>query len=249
MAKKSGLGGLFFVHGFDLSGDVGSLGRISASKQTLDATSIDKSAVERLLGLADGAIEFNTFFNDVAGASHLALRTVPTTDIIAMYVQGGSVGDVAGCLVGKQNNYDHERGEDGSFSATVLVEANTTPLEWCETITSGVDTFGSSGTGSSKDDSAGTSNGIRAYLQVVDIDSGTPTVTIEESSDDGAGDAFATLLSFAAVADGSEPTAERKTATGTIERYLRLNVTGTFTNADIVVAYQRGTAADDVDLS
>lgn len=249
MAKKTGLASLFYVHGYNLSGDVGALSSIRANKGSIESTGIDKSAVERLLSLGDGMIEFNSFFNDAALASHAALKAVPTTDVIAMYVQGGAVGDQAACLVGKQNNYDHDRGQDKSLVATIQVEANASPLEWCDMLTAGEDTFASSGTGASKDDGAGTSDGIRAYLQVVDIASGTPTVTIEESSDDGAGDAFTTLLSFAAVADGGEPTAERKTATGTVERYLRLNVTGTFSNADILVAYQRGSAKDDEDLS
>ena len=30
------------------------------------------------------------------------------------------------------------------------------------------------------------------------------------------------------------------------DRYLRVTTTGTFTNADLVVAYRRGTAQDDV---
>jgi hypothetical protein len=237
---------LFFVHGFDLSGDVGSLSRIGASKSVLEVTSIDKSGVERLTKLGDGAIEFRTFFNDAAEKSHVALKAVPTTDIIAMYVQGGAVGDEAACLVGKQSNYDHERGEDGSLAATVLVEANAVPLEWCLMLTAGIDTFASSGAGASKNDGASSANGLRGYLEIVDIASGTPTVVIEDSPNNST---WTTLKAFAAVTAGNEPTAERVTVTGTVDQYLRLNLTGTFTDADIAVAYQRGSAKDDEDLS
>ena len=51
------------------------------------------------------------------------------------------------------------------------------------------------------------------------------------------------------MANGNEPTAEQVTITGTVERYVRLTTTGTFSNLDFAVAYARGTAQDDVDLS
>ena len=98
----------------------------------------------------------------------------------------------------------------------------------------------------SEDGAASTANGIRAALHIFDIDSGTPTVVIQDSADDSS---FATILSFTAVADGAEPAAEYKTATGTVRRYVSVATTGTFTDLDFAVAYQRGTAQDSEDLS
>ena len=48
------------------------------------------------------------------------------------------------------------------------------------------------------------------------------------------------------VASGAEPVAERKTVSGTIDQYLRITTTGTFTNADIAIGYRRGLTGDDV---
>ena len=73
-------------------------------------------------------------------------------------------------------------------------------------------------------------------------------MTIQQSSDNGSGDAWATVLSFSAVADGAEPTAERVTVSGAVERYLRVTTTGTFTNATFIVTTRRGTSEDDVTL-
>ena len=113
MAKRSGLGGLYFLHGFNLSGDIGSLNRVHAGRRFLDnQQGLDLLGVERIGALADGLIDFNTFFNKAAGASHLALKLPPTTDIIGCYVVGTAVGDPVACLVGKQENYDHTRGAD-----------------------------------------------------------------------------------------------------------------------------------------
>ena len=48
MAKTSGLGDNCYVGGYDLSGDIGSLGKISGSVATIDVTGINKSAFERI---------------------------------------------------------------------------------------------------------------------------------------------------------------------------------------------------------
>ena len=48
-----------------------------------------------------------------------------------------------------------------------------------------------------------------------------------------------------AVANGAEPASERKTVSGTVNRYLRLTTTGTFVNCIFAVAIRRGEAVDD----
>ena len=144
-------------------------------------------------------------------------------------------------MTAKQASYAFDRPNDGSLVATInALGAAGHYGEWMEHFTSAQDTSASAGNSSSKDDGAATSAGIAAVLHVVDIDSGTPTVKIQESSDDGSGDAFADLVTFSAVANGNEPTAERKTVSGAVERYLRVNVSGTYSNLDYVLAYRRG---------
>ncbi len=46
-----------------------------------DVTGVDKSAMERLLLLADFSITHNGVFNDAAGASHAVFKTVPSTSV------------------------------------------------------------------------------------------------------------------------------------------------------------------------
>lgn len=46
-----------------------------------DVTGVDKSAMERLLLLADFSVDLNGVFNDAAGASHAVLSTVPSTSV------------------------------------------------------------------------------------------------------------------------------------------------------------------------
>ena len=248
MAKKSGLGQELYIHGYDLSGDVGSLDSVGSPREQLEVTAINKSARERIFGLSDGSLSFNSFFNDATEQEHAALSGLPTADRIICYNMGGTRGDASYCLTAKQVNYDGTRGTDGSLAFTVGAVANGIAPDWCETLTAGQETHGSAGSSTSRDDSAATSAGLIAYLEIVDCDSGTPTVTIQQSSDNGSGDAWATVLSFTAVGYASAPTAERVTVSGAVERYLRVTTTGTFSNLDFVVTTRRGTAQDDVTL-
>lgn len=247
MAKGVGFPQQFFIGGFDLSGDVGSLDRVSSPVALLDVTAINKSAVERLQGLADGQIAFNSWFDDAAGAEHAALKGLVTTDRILLWALGGSIGSTAAALVAKQMNYDFNRTPDGALALSIeTLGASGIALEWMEMLTAGKITHASATNGTSQDNTASTASGLAAVLELVSLATGTVTVVVQESSDDGVTDPFAAKATFAAVAAASAPTAERITATGTVERYLRVATTGTFTMAVFAVAIRRGTAQDRV---
>lgn len=250
MAKVAGLSQNFYAHGYDISGDVGAIQGASSPRNTLEVTGIDKSAIERLLGLSSGMLDFNSFFNDVSLQEHAALKGLPTGNRVVTWAHGTSRGSVSAFMEALQTNYDFARSPDGSLRASVnALASGGRPLIWGNMLTAGKITHSSSTVASSSvsiDDAALTSNGIRAVAHFFDISSGTPTIVIQDSADDSS---FATILSFAAVADGGEPTAEYKTATGTVRRYISVATTGTFSNLQLAVAYQRGTAGDDESLA
>ena len=248
MAKKSGLGQEFYIHGYDLSGDVGSLDGVSGPRELLDITSINKSATERLVGRSSASLGFNTWFDDEAEKEHAALSGLVTTDRVVLWALGGSTGDVACAFTAKQLNYDATVGTDGSLSFSSTCESNGVAMDWCDLLTDGQVTHSSAGSNTSRDDGAATTAGMVAYLEIVDCDSGTPTVQIQESSDNGSSDAWTNCMVFSSVGYASTPTAERSTMSGTVKRYLRVTTTGTFSNADFIVATRRGTAQDDVTL-
>lgn len=64
MAKASGLGDNFYIGGFDLSGDVASLDKISSPIALLEATGLKQLAEQRLAGQRDGDMQFTTYFNN-----------------------------------------------------------------------------------------------------------------------------------------------------------------------------------------
>lgn len=53
----------------------------STPRAEQDVTGVDKSAMERLLLLADFQVTFNGVFNDATNASHDVFKTVPSTSV------------------------------------------------------------------------------------------------------------------------------------------------------------------------
>jgi hypothetical protein len=59
-----------------------------------DVTGVDKSAIERLLLLADFTITLNGVFNDATGQAHDVFKTVPSTSVartVTMTVSGDTL--------------------------------------------------------------------------------------------------------------------------------------------------------------
>jgi len=64
----------------DIRNDITNL-QFATPRAVQDVTGIDKSAMERLLLLADFSITLNGVFNDAANFSHSVFRTVPSTSV------------------------------------------------------------------------------------------------------------------------------------------------------------------------
>jgi hypothetical protein len=246
MAKQSGLGDNFYVTGYNLSGDTANLGRLAAPLATLDVTGIDKSAMERIGGHRDGAMEWTTYFNNATAHAHPVLKALPAADIIATYARGTAVGSPAACLLGKQINYDPTRAADGSLTAAVQVQANSYGIEWGQLLTTGAQTLTGADDGASIDTAASADFGAQAYLHVFDIQGTDATVKLQGSTDDSSwGDI--TGGAFTALGETDDHTAERiaTSATETIPRYVRVSVetTGGFTSLTFAVVVVKNKVA------
>jgi hypothetical protein len=236
MAKQSGLGDRLFVDGYDISGDIGSLGRIAAPLAVLPVTDITQSAVDRVAGLSDGAIEFSSWFNPASARAFQVLKTLPRADRGAMYLRGTTLGNPGASMWAKQIGYDPNRGADGSLSLATAMMANGYGLEWGRQHTAGLRTDTTATNGTSVDGLAASAFGLQAYLQVFGVTGTSVTVKLQQSSDNGAGDAWADVVGggfSAAVGRGSQRIATA--ANLAVERYLRVVSTGTFTNAQFAV--------------
>jgi len=241
--KASGPGDALFVAGYDLSGDINSLGRVGGGPSTLDVTGIDKAAFERVGGRRDGGIDFTAYFNPDAGAAHPRLSLLPTTDVILTYCRGTTLGAPAAALVGKQVDYAATRGEDGSLTFAVSAPANGFGIEWGGQHTAGKRTDSTATNGTPVDGVAGTSFGLQAYLHVFAFTGTSVTVKLQESSDNGA-DAYVDVVGGAfTAATGITSQRIATSAALTVERFLRVVTTGVFSNAVFAVTVVRNQTA------
>lgn len=223
MSKASGLGDALYIQGFNASGDIQQLGSIGGGPALLNFTGIDKSAYERQGGLRSAQIEYTAFFNHVAvtGGTHEKLAALPRTDVVLTYCRGTALGDPAASLVGKQVNYDPNRGDDGMLTFGVSTQSNGFALEWGQQLTAGIRSDIAATNGTGIDTTASLSFGGQAYLQAFSFTGTDVTVKIQDSADN---------VTFADVAGfnftqitGGAPLAERiaLSNTTTLRRYLR----------------------------
>lgn len=94
-----------------------------------DVTGVDKSAIERLLLLADFSGTLNGVFNDAANMSHAVLKTVPSSSVartLSLGVSGQTLNNEV--LV---TDYALTRGQDGALTWTApFVLADGTVPTW-----------------------------------------------------------------------------------------------------------------------
>jgi hypothetical protein len=257
MGKQSGIGDNLYIDGYNLSGDVGELGKVGGGCSPIDVTAIDKAGYERIGGIRDGGIDFKAFFNpeSIAGggavdAAHKILSSLPTTDRIASYFRGTTLGDPAASLVSKQLNYDPKRSQGGEFTFEISLAANGYGLGWGKQLTPGRKTDATATNGTGVDFGLGSSGtgpsafGAQFFLHVFALTGTSVTVKIQESSDNGAGDAWTDVVGGTFTAATGITAQRLETARGqTVERYLRAITTGVFTNAVFAVTATRNDVA------
>lgn len=122
MAKESGLGWTTCSVD-DASGtpqaiknDITNL-QFATPRAVQDVTGIDKSAMERLLLLADFSITLNGVFNDAANMSHAVFKTVPSTSVartVTLAVSGQTLANE--CLF---TDYPLSRSDSGELTFAV----------------------------------------------------------------------------------------------------------------------------------
>lgn len=242
MTKSSGLGMACMFAGYDLSGDIGVIDAINGGPSAIDVTGVDKSARERLGGARTGHMEFTAFFNPTTNRSHDQFGNLPTGDQQVSISQSLTPGAAGASMIGKQLNYDPSRGTDGSLTEKVAFDSNGFGLEWGVVLAYALQ--GGAAATASLDFGAASAFGLQAYLQVLLFSGTSVTVNIQESSDNAVGDPFANVVGggfTAATAIGTQRIATANNLS--VERYLRINTTGTFSTALLMVHVMRNETA------
>ena len=134
MAKQSGMGWTTFSVDDSagspqvIKNDITNL-QFATPRGVQDVTGIDKSAMERILLLADLSYTLNGVFNPSANQAHAVFKTVPSTSVLRTVTNVISAQTLAAeCLA---TDYNLTRAADGSFTWSVpLVLADGTVPTW-----------------------------------------------------------------------------------------------------------------------
>lgn len=122
MAKQSGIGWTTLSvdnsagSAQDIKNDVTNL-QFATPRAVQDVTGVDKSAIERLLLLADFSITLNIVFNVASNMSHDVFKTVPSTSVArttSLTVGGVSLNNEV-----LYTDYPLQRAQGGELTAAV----------------------------------------------------------------------------------------------------------------------------------
>ncbi|HJV15616.1 MAG TPA: hypothetical protein VJ625_17150 [Propionibacteriaceae bacterium] len=239
------------IDGIDLSDDHAAISSISSPRQTFDKPGLRHRAMRRIYGKKDGMGELSVYFNPATNAAHDQLSTLPAADRELMLGVAPELGAAAWCMRYKQIGYDGSRPNDGDLMFGYQAQANGLGLDCGKLLTAGkrTDTTATNGTGVDQlVDTLATGSyafGLQAFLQVTAFTGTNCTVKLQESSDNGAGDAWTDVTGGAFTAVTAAPYTQRIQTglTQTVERYLRVVTTGTFTSITFAVMAHRNEAA------
>ena len=118
MAKQGGMGYTVTMDDAaaspqNISNDVTNF-QFSTPRGVQDVTGVDKSAIERLLLLADFSGTLNGVFNTAANRQHAVMKTIPSSSVIRTLTLAVSSQTLANeCIF---SDYALTRGQDGSLT-------------------------------------------------------------------------------------------------------------------------------------
>lgn len=243
MSKTGGLGDNFYIGGYDLSGDVNSIGQLGGGPALLDVTGIKESANEQIGGLRSGDWQFVSFWEFTSSGQGYAMNAVdslPTVDVVGTYFRGTTLQGPAAAINSKQVSLGPTRDASGNLTLAVELQSNAYGMEWGEQLTAGLRTDTTATTGAAITDAASSAFGAQAYLQIVSFTGTSVDVTIKHATSSGG--SYSTLIDFGSQTGiGAWRAAVANTTA--VDQYLEVDTAGTFTNCVFAVAFMRNQIA------
>ena len=238
MAKESGLNVRLYVEGKDMSGSANALDGAGYSQAMLETTPLNTSAATRITGLADGTLSVNGYFDTSDDAPWAEdSGKLPSSDAVVLVALSSAVGDPSVGMNAKEGEFNVSRSSGSAISIASSFSGNGMGGEFGEMLTAHDDTHSSAGSGTVVDSGAASTSGGAGYVQVISLGSGSVVVNLQESTSSGG--SYSNFMTFSTVAAAAAPSAERLTMEGTVQRYIKVTTTGTFSNAKIAVAFAR----------
>lgn len=187
-----------------------------------------------IAGIGMAEVSFDGLFDPDSGASDPVINTVTdgSEHVVTVSFQGATaIGERAVVLNVLQT--DAPLGADINDAVTLSTGKAATGSSGGGIVLHHHNQESSTGNFASVDNGASTANGAIANLHVTEFSGTNATIKVTDSANDST---FADLITFTTV---TGTTSEHATATGTVERYMRVELTGTFTTITFTVAAAR----------
>lgn len=234
------------VGGYDLSGDVRSIGALPWTFEADEGAALTDEVMNVLIGqptIAPGVV--NSFFNNAAAGVHTLFSGQGGEDQILTALVGAGAAPLAGspAFCGRFPLLSYMAGGEGAVGATLTFgnASEAAPdygIPWGVLLhPSGQETGANAGTNDS-DYGVQTTDGGFGVLHILATD-GTVTFSIDDSPDDSV---WSNLLTFTLGGDSIGAEIVSLADTATVERYLRWQAApGTATAFTFVMSFVRGT--------
>ena len=230
MAGKDKLmrGTRVYVGGYDLSGDVRTLGSLDYTAPEVDMTGLSNDCDNFLAGRFNvGVRGFQSHLNDASGGASAVMQSAPNSFVSSVLIgSGGSApaaGDLAYIIPGVQLSDTTEfSSSTGMFSTDMLLDTSTVDANYKTPIGKVLfahTSYSSTTNGSTVDIGAAGSNGGHGSLHITNSGGGSFAFIIQHSTTGAWAGEESTLLTFSS--DGSAVAGEWKSVSGTVRRYIR----------------------------
>jgi hypothetical protein len=236
MSTPAGPNTHIYVNGYELTTFLRNA-KVTHSLDSVDDTTYGKTAHTHAATLRDGMMTAEGNYAGAAGEVDERLNAAMIAGSAAIpsviLFNGSAAGSLGRGFLATDTGYDINAPVDGivAISATLQGSGGVDRVTVLHAPTAEV----TADDGPAVDNVDPTTGGLVGYLQVLAIAGGNCTVKVQDSDDNIS---YADLITFGVVSVAN--VAERAAALGTVERYTRWSISGTFTSVTFLLAVGRG---------
>lgn len=155
-------------------------------------------------------------------------------------MRGTGVGNPSACILGRQLNYDPTRDASGNLTIAVEVQSDGYGMEWGVQLTNGLRNDTSATVGAFYDSGSSSAFGAQAYLQLTAFTGTSVDVVVKHCATSGG--SYTSLIDFGSQT-GIGAWRGSVSNTTTVNEFLEVVTTGTFSVATFAVTFVRNKVA------
>lgn len=232
MAFVHGKGAAVLVGQYDLSAFLNNF-ESAATADTAEVTAFGASAKAYVAGQRDATLSFSGFFDGAASAVDPVLSAALANARIFTLAPAGAAAIGNRAMLAEAFETGYTVTAPVADAVNISAEAQVSGGVASGVVLANLAARTATGNTTANDNAASTAGGAVAHLHCTAFTGTDITIKVQHSADNST---WVDLITFAQLtAAGSE----RASVTGTVNRYLRVNISGTFTSATFAVAIAR----------